>query len=280
MREMCGLHNPGVREMTELHSIRMRASQGGPHERGGKHISGAEKIGQVEDLPRLAGELVRRALSHQAGTPDHINITVEKLPQQVKYLASLPVTTIAVQNPQEGGEAARRILLTMGIAPKVIEQALALLEKGPAPGGGTMRGALLLDAVTGERLEQDPRRGIRVSRMDLTCGAAQQLEESLARSGLAGTRIREALVLASKVAAHPGVIAELCYSDNPDYQAGYVAGAAVGYVRFPFLKPPGAKGGRVFFISPGTDIAELERYLTREPVLVDSIGPINPVINL
>ena len=27
-----------------LYSIRMRASQGGPHEEGGRHISGAERI--------------------------------------------------------------------------------------------------------------------------------------------------------------------------------------------------------------------------------------------
>lgn len=263
-----------MRKISELYSIRMRASQDGPYENGGRHISGAEKIGQAGELPALAGELVRRALSHQAGTTDHINITIEKLDREVKYLASLPVTTIAVQNAQEGREGAGRALSALGLAPEIINRALALLEGGPAPGGGTMRGALLLDAVTGERLEQDHWRGIRVSRMDLTGEAVQQLEESLARGGLSGTRIREALVLASKVAAHPGVIAELCYSDNPDYQAGYVAGSGVGYVRFPFLKPPGAKGGRVFFISPGTDIAELEGYLTREPVLVDRIGPI------
>ena len=30
--------------MDELYSVRMRASQGGPHENGGHHISGAERI--------------------------------------------------------------------------------------------------------------------------------------------------------------------------------------------------------------------------------------------
>ena len=30
--------------MDELYSVRMRAAQGGPHENGGHHISGAERI--------------------------------------------------------------------------------------------------------------------------------------------------------------------------------------------------------------------------------------------
>ena len=30
--------------MDELYSVRMRAAQGGPHENGGHHISGAERM--------------------------------------------------------------------------------------------------------------------------------------------------------------------------------------------------------------------------------------------
>lgn len=42
--------------MDELYSVRMRAAQGGPHENGGHHISGAERIvtlNQVGLLPSL-----------------------------------------------------------------------------------------------------------------------------------------------------------------------------------------------------------------------------------
>ena len=35
--------------MAELYSVRMRAAQGGPHEKGGHHISGAERIVKLED---------------------------------------------------------------------------------------------------------------------------------------------------------------------------------------------------------------------------------------
>ena len=33
--------------MAELYSVRMRAAQGGPHEKGGHHISGAERIDKI-----------------------------------------------------------------------------------------------------------------------------------------------------------------------------------------------------------------------------------------
>ena len=34
--------------MSELYSVRMRAAQGGPHEKGGHHISGAERIVKLD----------------------------------------------------------------------------------------------------------------------------------------------------------------------------------------------------------------------------------------
>ncbi len=37
--------------MSELYSVRMRAAaQGGPHEKGGHHISGAERIVKLEEV--------------------------------------------------------------------------------------------------------------------------------------------------------------------------------------------------------------------------------------
>jgi 6-carboxyhexanoate--CoA ligase len=35
-------------------------------------------------------------------------------------------------------------------------------------------------------------------------------------------RVKEAPVLATKVSAHPATIAELCWSDDPEYITGYV----------------------------------------------------------
>jgi len=40
--------------MSELYSVRMRAAQGGPHEKGGHHISGAERIVKLEEVGAIA----------------------------------------------------------------------------------------------------------------------------------------------------------------------------------------------------------------------------------
>ena len=53
--------------MSELYSVRMRAAQGGPHENGGHHISGAERIVKLEDVGTIAQSLAERALHHSKG---------------------------------------------------------------------------------------------------------------------------------------------------------------------------------------------------------------------
>ena len=65
--------------MSELYSVRMRAAQGGPHENGGHHISGAERIVKLEEVGAIAQSLAERALHHSKGTADFINITVDFL---------------------------------------------------------------------------------------------------------------------------------------------------------------------------------------------------------
>ena len=39
-----------------VYSIRMRSAQGGPHEQGGSHISGAERLVSESDLCRISEE--------------------------------------------------------------------------------------------------------------------------------------------------------------------------------------------------------------------------------
>jgi 6-carboxyhexanoate--CoA ligase len=100
--------------------------------------------------------------------------------------------------------------------------------------------------------------------------AATQLNITglLAKKGLANDHVREAMILATKVAAAQGMVAELCWSDDPEYTAGYVA-SGKGYFRFPHLKEYGNPvGGRVFFVDPAVDIEALTDYLEKQPVLV------------
>lgn len=140
-----------------------------------------------------------------------------------------------------------------------------------------MRGAILIDAADGRRLEPDPVRGVRASRMDLTPAAAQRLRQGLASLGLDNPHVREALTLAAKVLSTPGIVAELCWSDDPDYTAGYVASAHHGYVRFPHLKPLGdGRGGRAFFLrTEGLDLEAVIEHLERSVLLIDDIGALN-----
>ena len=137
-----------------------------------------------------------------------------------------------------------------------------------------MRGAMLIDASTGERLEPDPSRGVRVSRFDWSDEASIMIERELASLGLTHFRTKEALALATKVAHAPGMIAELCWSDEPDYTAGYIATRSGGYIRLPHMKRSGnAFGGRAFFIScSASDKDAIIDYLQRTPVLITAVG--------
>jgi 6-carboxyhexanoate--CoA ligase len=144
-----------------------------------------------------------------------------------------------------------------------------------------MRGAMIMDAQTGERLEPDPERGVRVSRFDWSDETKEKMRYLLAGIGLTHFRTIEALSLATKVAHAPGMAAEICWSDDPDYTAGYVASLTTGYVRFPCLKEQGdEKGGRAFFVRRDeTEVDLLIRYLQTEAVLIVDPGVCRPEID-
>ena len=253
----------------EFYSVRMRAS------RLRDHLSGAERLVPTEDVEAVAGQLVRRALNHERGAPDSIRLSLDRVMEDELRRARLPaLRTLRVADYRQGRRAALELLREAGVAARAAEAAVVALADGPAPGGGTMRGALLMDAVTGRRLEIDPARGVRVSRMDLSAAAAKELSAGLAALGLDNPHVREALVLAGKVAATPEIVAELCWSDDPSYVAGYVASAELGYVRLTHLKPAGEeRGGRAFFVrGENLNLHRLTTWLERGAVLFDEIG--------
>lgn len=246
-----------------LYSVRMRAAQGGAHEQGGTHISGAERIVCREELAAVTAAMQERALTHSRGQADFINIKVEAIaPETVHYLAALrPLTRTA---PELGASRAlaQAELYQAGVSPAASQAGLKAL----AELSDSMRGAMLLCAQTGRRLDGRGNRGVRVSRMDIS--EQDEFTVWLLKQGLSNIHTREALVLATKVAAAEGVVAEVCWSDDPDYTTGYVASKA-GYVRLPNIKPLGLpQGGRVFFIAPDSDIAAIISYLEQQPVLV------------
>ena len=82
----------------------------------------------------------------------------------------------------------------------------------------------------------------------------------------------EAVVLATKVANAPGIVGEICVSDDPDYVTGYVATKEIGYCRITTIKEKGDPcGGRIFlYRGPREGVAETIEYLQKQCVLVDN----------
>ena len=247
-------------------SVRMRAAQGGAHENGGRHISGAERLIPPELLLDTTQAMVQRALEHSRGNADFIRLTIEAVPPAA--CLSIPLLPWQAQESASVTNS-RRLALQALCQAGVNEEAAAkgLLALSELP--DSLRGAMILSAATGERLDTTASRGVRVSRMDLD--AQSDALSWLCQQGLDGEHPREAMVLAAKVAAAPGMVAEICWSDDPEYTTGYVASPRHGYIRIPCLKEKNsANGGRAFFISPDADLAALRHFLEEQPVLVQN----------
>ena len=241
------------------YSIKMRASK------GGMHVSGAERIIPQQDISPAISALAERALHHGLGRADFINIKMEEvLPTELEYLDALPVSTRPAPTIEGSFAIMRQILGELGLADKADE--LIDLFRHVHP----MRGAVLYDVATGQRLEPDHERGIRVTYMDA---------EGASSSNSNKDHFREAIVLATKVINAPGIVAELCMSDDPDYVVGYISSKQHGYVRLPPLKAVGdPHGGRIFiFDSRKAKAEDAIYYLEKQNVLVRGLPPERPV---
>ena len=262
----------------EYYSLKMRASQqvGEGEQKHEQHISGAERIVGRDSVEAVCTAMVRRAMTHSKGDPDFINVKIEKVHESdIRILKALPVTRIDVDTWQEGLEKAFG-LVSKAVAErggrllrdarndayedliKDFAQKLPELLRATFP----MRGAMLYDIATGERLEPDHERGVRATYMD-----------ALHSSEVDGCKnhFNEAIVLATKVANAPGMVAEFCVSDDPNYVTGYVASKELGYVRIMKMKEMGDEnGGRIFlFDSRKASAEECIEYLQKKKVLVD-----------
>ena len=245
----------------DYYSLKMRASQhvGDGELKHEQHISGAERIVGRDSVEAVCTAMVRRAMNHSKGDPDFINVKIEKVCESdIQVLKSLPVTRVDVETWQEGLEKAFELV---GEAAAGIREKLPELLRATFP----MRGAMLYDIATGIRLEPDHERGVRATYMD-----------ALHSSEVDGCKkhFNEAIVLATKVANAPGMVAEFCVSDDPNYITGYVASKELGYVRIMKMKEMGDEnGGRIFlFDSRKASAEECIEYLQKKKVLVDVVG--------
>ncbi len=255
----------------KLYNIKMRSARGGSHEKGGQHISGAERIVYEEDIVRTVFSLLKRSFNHSKGKADFINISLEEIKkEEIIYLSSLPVTTLKVTDYKEGRKGAIQCLHAAGLALPQARAVLKLLTEAPP-----LRGAMLINIHTLKRLEPDLQRGVRATGMDWAPEVYSQLEAFLAQEGLNNIHVREALALASKVSRAPGIVAEICWSDDPEYTAGYVASPRLGYLRLTHLKPAGvAKGGRIFCFDPfQASLSQCLYWLEKQITIINEISP-------
>lgn len=240
--------------MANWFSVRMRASL------QQKHISGGEALVVKSAIAETVSALQQRAFSHSRGVPDTCHITVEAV---TTPLVDVPL--LAITDQAQPLQAMNTFIRQQGISDAAFTHAVALLR---AP--EQMRGAALIDAVTGERIDALDCRGVRVSRMTYDPSTLQAWRNK--HAAYQGARIEEALLLASKVASASGIVGELCMSDDPEYTTGYFASAQSGYTRIHQMKPLGSEcGGRVFFTQPDVSLQEVIHYLQRTPVRATSV---------
>lgn len=234
------------------YSVKMRASE------GGRHISGAEKIVPAAAVPKTVAALAERALTHAKGVPDFINVKLERSGVLTR-LPALAVTTNVTASAAEGRRRAAELLAAAGITR--IDEIMAKFAESH-----DLRGAMLLDADTLERLEPDLTRGVRATYMD-------DVESLLKGTASGKNHYAEAIVLATKVQHAPGIVGEICVSDDPDYVTGYVATREIGYQRITVVKEKGdPNGGRIFlYRGPRERVAETIRFLEHESVLVENV---------
>ena len=245
----------------DYYSLKMRASQqiGEGDQKREQHISGAERIVSREAVETVCSAMARRALTHSKGDPDFINIKIEKVCEKdIQILKALPVTRVDVDSWQQGLDKAFE-LIDEAAELKDFRKKLPELLRETFP----MRGAMLYDIATGERLEPDYERGVRATYMDALRSSDVDSQKN---------HFNEAIVLATKVANAPGMVAELCFSDDPEYVTGYVASRELGYVRIMKMKEMGDEnGGRIFlFDSRKATAEECIEYLQKKKVLVDT----------
>ena len=252
-----------------MYSIKMRCSQGGPHEEGGKHISGAERILSEDEIEDELINVYRRAITHERGKPDFINLKIEKIDEdEIIYKKRLNINQHHVESEEEGLNLAKGLLMENAVSEESAEIAIKTLQDL----NESMHGAMLFDKDSGERIDDNGIRGVRVT--GIASADISKYKESMKNDGREGLHLEEALILASKIASCKGIVAELCWSDDPSYVIGYV-GTKDNYERIPILKEEGNPiGGRVFFIDSNQlnddyTLDDLIDYLENQIVLIE-----------
>jgi 6-carboxyhexanoate--CoA ligase len=251
----------------------MRAAEGGIYGGVSRHISGCERLVTEERIPSVLEAMWRRAKSHERGSAHAVNICIDAVdPASIRRIPPLAIESAAYATVDGARKASCALLEENGISKTAARKAMEAIGNLPR----NMRGAMVLDAISGERLDGLGEHGVRLSHMD--CENEKKftnfLQDAVAQFPADNSipppmiKLREAVILASKAASVAGYAGELCWSDDPRYPTGYVAHGS-DYCRItPMKETPSPLGGRVLFLWPGAPLAEIIDYWQRQPVLV------------
>lgn len=248
----------------DLLSVKMRAS------RRGSHISGAERLIAPHAAERVIAQLYRRAWTHPKGRPDEVRIRTTRIDSaQVINLTALPVSCRECEGP-----AAARAFLAHRLGELGCHNGAAAMIDA-LYSVSDLRGAMIFDAHTGTRIDDCGQRGVRVSTFDWAQSAHGGASGDGFGDGEPAKNYRaEAVALATKAVNAPGIIAEMCISDDPAYTTGYLATAS-GYEALTNMKAPGQLLGTRVLVYAGAHkgLAATIDWLRNQPVLIQGQRP-------
>ncbi|MDR2432534.1 MAG: 6-carboxyhexanoate--CoA ligase [Puniceicoccales bacterium] len=249
-----------------LFSVRMRAATNGSNENERQHLSGCERLVSGDQMVTVVQNLLQRILTHTRGKADTINIQIDKMDKATIHLIpALKIESLEFATVKQAHGSAIASLVEFGVSKTAARKGVELIKNLSA----SMRGGMVLDAITGERIDSFGVRGVRLSHMD--CENESAFLSSLAESGVGGEKVREAMILASKAAFAKDYMAELCWSDDPHYVTGYVASKEIYRRLSPMKLKEDNIGGRVFFVKPNADLDDLIDFFEHQPVLVKAL---------
>ena len=177
-----------------MYSIKMRSAKGGPHEEGGKHISGAERILREDEIEEELINVYRRAITHEKGKPDFINLKIETIDEdKILYKKRLEIVQHNVSSKEEGLKLAKELLIKNTVSEEAAKEGISSIQKLKE----SIHGAMLLDKDSGKRIDDKGIKGVRVT--GIASADIKKYKESLKRDGREGLHLEEALILASKI---------------------------------------------------------------------------------
>lgn len=174
-----------------------------------------------------------------------MNLKIEKVTEPLHTLEALPI----IEDTTHTLEA---LCEMHGITKEALDKGMGYIFDDTQ-----YRGAIIVSAQTGERLDQTGEKGVRVTHFCF---------EDHARIPLVSSRIQDALTIATCITAFAQVKGELCVSDDLHYTTGYFASAHRGYYRLHHMKPTGTRfGGRVIFVDDALSIDSYTSFLQQQP---------------